>query len=191
MDYQKSQPGKSEAKGLVILLGLSFITAFAIALFLILNFGPTGSYIGKNTVLSPEALESLNFKDARLATPFKSVFDKIEYSFTQEGKARASIQRIGLDDYEAFYLMVSSDESVDSSRVDPALFAPPAASLSIFIKQEKELKGEASSRVFQRIEIGKDGNSYRVELLGDQETPWAYFIHQGIAEKVTSLFIPK
>lgn len=190
MDLRQNAPGKSEARGLIILLALSFLTAMGIALFLIMNFGPTGSYVGKNTILSPEALESLNFKDTRLETPFKYVFDRIEYTFRQEGKTKPAVKKIGLDEYESFYLLTSSDESVDAERVDSSLFDELAASIAIYVRQEKEIKGEPSARLLQRIEVGKDGDTYRVELIGSGDNPWAYFVHKGISGKIHSLFIP-
>ncbi|WP_143406444.1 hypothetical protein [Estrella lausannensis] len=169
---------------------LSFLTAVGIALFLIMTFGPTGSYVGKNTVLSPEALESLNFRDSRIETPFKYVFDRIEYTFHQEGRAKSAVKIIGMDEYESFYLLTSSDESVDDKRVDSALFDEITASIAIYVRQEKEIKGEPSARLLQKIEVGKDGSTYRVELIGSAENPWAYFFHEGISGKIRSLFIP-
>lgn len=191
MDLRQNASGKSEAKGLIVLLALSFLTALAIALFLIMNFGPTGSYVGKNTVLSPEALENLSFRDVRLDTPFKYVFDRIEYTFRQKGKSKPVMKRISLEEFESFYLLTSADESVDAERVDNSLFDDLAASIAIYIRQEKEIKGEPSARSLQKIEVGKDGNSYRVELIGSAENPWAYFVHEGVSGKIHSLFIPE
>jgi hypothetical protein len=53
---------KREIRNLSLLFLFSFLTAGLIAAYLILELGPTGRYIGKNTVLSPDLLgkKSLN-----------------------------------------------------------------------------------------------------------------------------------
>jgi len=168
---------KKEVLGLSLLFLFSFLTAGFIAALLILNYGPTGRYSGKNTILAPDTLSQLNYQDSKSGSPFKYLFEKIE--FTAFGK------RVDVDTktYSEFYRMIANDESLD---VNQTLFNKPAATLTLYTKPEKVIRGEEASHPFQQIDFSEDGNHYRVELIGN--SGWAAFKHDGILKKTLKLF---
>lgn len=183
---EEKNTSRHEVRSLCLLLLFSFLTAALIAAYLIVYYGPTGKYSGKNTALAPDVLEQLNFADSRTGSPFKMLFDTIEFSYP----SKKLTMHIDMEAYSRFYLTISSDESLDELQILPTLFERPAAGITTYTKPEKALKGEDGKRAFQRIEFAQDGNHYRVELLGDNKSAWAYFKHLGILETTQKIFIP-
>ena len=171
-----------EIRNLSILFFMSFMTAGIIAAYLIFNYGPIGTYVGKNTVIAPDVLQQLKFADNRVDSPFKILFDKVEF------RVFGKIIPIDQDSYSRFYLLISGDQSLDENNVPLHLFDKQAASIVVYTKPEKVLKGEADSYPFQRIEFSDDGAHYRVQLIGESDSLWAYFKHKGILEKIMKLF---
>ena len=190
MEEKKTSPSRQEIKSLCLLLLFSFLTAGIIAAYLIVYYGPTGRYSGKNTALAPDVLDQLNYADIRTGSPFKMLFDTIQFTFYDKKLGKSSSMHIDMEAYSKFYLTISSDESLDELQVPPTLFEKSTANITIYTKPEKALKGEDGRRVFQRIEFSQDGNHYRIELIGDNESVWAYFKHPQILESAIKIFIP-
>ena len=187
---EEKKTSRQEIKSLCLLLLFSILTAGVVAGFLITNYGPTGKYVGKNTAIAPDVLEQLNYADIRTGSPFKMQFDTIEFSFYDKKTGKSTSMHIDMENYSKFYLTINSDESLDDRQISPTLFEKALANITIYIKPEKALKGEDGKRSFQHIEFAADGNHYRVELIGDNQSAWAYFKHPGILESTLKIFIP-
>lgn len=182
---ENKKNAKKEIRNLTLLFLMSFLTSVIIALYMILKLGPTGAYTGKNTVIAPDVLQTLKIADHH--SPFKILFDKIEFTFFDN---QSKTINVDTDAYTKFYLLISSDDSMDEKNAPFEQFDKQTAHITVYTKPEKVVKGGVESYPFQRIEFSDAGDHYRVQLIGDSNSIWAYFKHKGILEKTKKLFIP-
>ena len=176
---------------LLILAGASLLCGILVAVSLILYYGPTGSYVAGNVLLSPEVLEIVNYKDTHpntgAATSF--VFDSIELSYLDPVTKKPRLLQIGVDQYETVYQMIAQDKSLHpvSPEVVKAFYSSYPTTLTIRVKAEKAKNG--ASKAFQQVIFIED--HYRIELReGKPEDQFAYYSHPHIYKKIINLLIP-
>lgn len=185
----------SEIRKLITVLSSAIIAAFLLSFFFVYNYGPSGRYLVKNALLSPELTTTLSYNDINHKTGGSSrfVFDSIEFSNADSYSKQQRQLKITPEQYAQFYQLVSSDKSLQNSTEDLlALFGKGiAASLVIKVNTENHAAWQEESRVFQEVDFTKEGNYYRISLHDEKMGKWIYFYHPNIFAKVTDLFIPK
>ncbi len=162
---------------------------------LVYYYGPTGEYLVRNILLSPEVISDLSYKDVDQETgsSMRYMFDAVDFEYVDARDGKWQIRLIPMKAYADFFNMVSAEKSL--SVVTPeteALFGNfGMATLSLKVKPKAAraaLQGEG--RVFQEVHFANGSDFFRVELHNEgPETQWAYFRYEGIYDAVIKQFI--
>lgn len=193
----------SQIRNLILILFFGVGTAFILFLAMLHFYGPTGTYLAKNMLLSPETARLLHYPENTLASSTNDsrsgpttifVFDLIEFSYYDITLKQVKRIDVDMGKYAEFYAMISNDKSLpdDSSQVKDGFIRPAAYSSLIFkIRTESKALRQTPSNIFTEIDLTQ-GDYYRI-LLRDQSAPekWAYFYHPGIYKYVHELFTSK
>lgn len=153
------------------------------AVFMVINYGPSGNYLLSNVLLSPQVVEALN------GNPF--VFEHLEYSQWDAGSKQWRTQDISLEHYKMFYELVKSDQSLETTLPDvlDAFYRVHPSSLTLFVRAESD--PHSRIKPFQVVQFADRKDYFRVELhvdAVDESAKWAYFYHPDIGSKVKVLF---
>lgn len=152
-----------QVRNFLTVIGSGVVAGLLLVLALVNFYGPSDTYIAGNVLLSPEVLKSNVFG-----------FEEIEFLFYDTASGQWKSKKIPPSVYATFYQLVSKDRSVSGSDEQSA----PAR---LLIRAQKE--------TFQQIEFTADGNNFRAQLKDAAEgREWAFFAHEGILQKIKSLF---
>lgn len=160
---------RREVRNLILMLSSALFIVFVVVVGLVYYFGSSGTYLLRNVLISPEALERVFF----------------------DGKG-ASKKAVSPQSYAAFYELVASERSLP--HVTDGIVAQfdqiVPSTLTIFRARDNSEKGDM---VFQQIQFIDNGDLYRVQLRSlNQDKPiqeeWIYFRTPGIYKKVFKLF---
>lgn len=182
---------KKQIRNLLILLFTSTLFGIVLSLVFISRYGPTGHYIVQNALMPSELLETLSYNDKNYKTGGISrfVFDGIEFTYVNSEGKRETIH-IDSNQYQKIYNTIKSDKSIE--KVSPHLsnlFDKKPFSLMIKVKTESQKEWQEEKRTFQEIDFSHEG-FYRIELINDPSSRWAYFEHPGIERKILKIVIP-
>lgn len=160
--------------------------AFLIAAFFMTYYGPSGSYLAKNTLLSPEIAKLLRYQEIGTnKTINRYVFDGIEFSYFDDNEKGWHHEAMNLAQYSTLYTMMEQDKSLSEVSKDMvAMFNDPkTAAVKIKVKLENGLQ---ASKPFQTIQFFRD--YYRVQLRqAEGPREWAYFYHSRIYQELLNL----
>lgn len=177
-------------KNLLIVLSSAVLSAVLLALFFVLNFGPTGSYPLENALIEPSVVASFNYNDYDPKTyeSDRYIFDKIEVQYTKEGSFKKS--KISIDQYRKIYDLLKGDKSL--LNVDPKVLnefkSAPLIRLVIYVKTESPSGWQKNSKEFQSVEFVNGGDYFRVMLHEDKGgLNYAYFYRKAIANKIEEI----
>lgn len=176
-----STKGRIGALLAVIASGVLF--AFLAAAFMVVYYGPSGTYLLKNVLLSPEMAETLN--DSPI------IFERLEFSHWDASSKQWSMQEVNLSQYKTFYKLVQGDQSLESAlpEVIDAFYRVHPSSLTLFVRTVAN--PHALIKPFQIVQFAERKDYFRVELhveTPDESTRWAYFYHPDIESQVKDLF---
>lgn len=184
---EKNISPQKQVRNLLLVIGSAVGLAIALALFSLHYYSPTGSYLAKNVLLSPENVKNMSFSEQNPKTGKMThyTFDEIEFSFFDTAKKSWRKQSVHLQQYEDFYQTVAHLRSLSS--VGPEikdLFSTGHPSiLSIKMKNE----GSDASKPFIDVHFSED--YFRVELREQSPTEnWAYYFSPNIYQKALLLF---
>jgi hypothetical protein len=174
-----------DIKTLLGVLFLGVLSAFAIGAFFVFNYGPSGKYLAKNTLISPLMVEEFDYNDMNPRThqTDRFIFDKIEYSYPK-GNSFAVVN-VPVETYKIIWETLANDQSSGDKR---ELFHG-SSKLAIKVRTESREAWQFDVKDFQRVEFAKD--HYRIELHEDNPGDhWVYFERQGVGEEVKKVLAP-
>lgn len=187
----REQETKNEIRNLLLVIGGGVFSAFVIAAYFVMNYGPTGQYEATTALLGPELLSQLNYNDNNSKTGGvdRFVFDRIEFSYFDASRRKWIQIPINEDQYVEFYQMIASDKSIldPNGQMEVLFFKDSPSKLSLIVKTESPAAWQALAKIFQEVQFVED--YYRVRL--HEQAPgehWVYFHHLKIAEKTAQLF---
>ena len=158
-----SDSPKKQIRDFLIVIGGGILAGVLVVLALINIYGPSQTFLAGNVLLSPEVLNTPSFG-----------FEEVEFLYFDAPSTQWKSKKIPISVYGSFYELVRKDESVTDSFDD----SPPAR---ILIKAQKE--------IFQQVEFAADGKHYRAQLKdAEAGKEWALFSHEGVLQKLKSLF---
>lgn len=184
---------KRQVRNLLSVLSFSILSAFLIAGLLLYAYGPSGRYLVKQALLSPDLMTSLNFNDSNHKTGGMSrfVFDGIELSLYDSQTKKMQNKPISLDGYKKFYELVANEKSLKSppEEVESSFRKMPIASLLINIRTDSHAAWQDETKIFQEINFLVEGDYFRIELREEQNSGgnWAYYYYPGIYQKALNL----
>lgn len=182
----------SQITMLLAVLGAGILAAFLMAVGLLYNYNPEGSYLANNVLLSPEQASVMRFSEgnAKTDTLLRFSFDKIEFAFYDLTKRQWRQVTLDLEKYAAFYNMVQGEQSlVNVNDEIKALFNRGYPSnLQIKMQMDRGAAAKTGSSTFLQADFVQD--YYRVQLREQAVgQAWAYFYHPGIHAQVLKLFV--
>lgn len=179
---------KKQIKQLLFVLSTAVLGGFLLAFVMIMFYGPSGNYIAGQTILSPDIIEKIHFKDAHPKTGQSVQFTFDHNEFVHFDYLRGTWQQkpISLQSYAAFYQYIAQDSSLDKVKEEIlALFQKPAP-IALITTVRTDVSPIA--KAFQVIQFTKE-DYYRVKLHGQgDEGKWAYFYHSGLYQTMMTLF---
>ncbi len=168
--------------------------AFALTVFMLHYYGPTGQYMAQNVLLSPEGVKNLAYQE--IYSPGKKlirfVFKEMEFSYFDAASFKDKAISIPLEKYQQMYDLVKQDQSLinPSADIESLFYSQSPAKLAIKVKPELSHESQATTEVFQEIQWARESRYYRVQIR-EQNTEggrWAYFEHADIYPLVIKLF---
>lgn len=185
----------SNVRSLIILMFFSVACAFAIAIFSVQTFGPTGSYEVKNALITPYLLENMSYNDTDTKTGAETrfVFDQLLYTYRDTHAQKTLTKPITLQDYRRFYEVINGDSSIVDGGSNLETLFNDADQLVINVKTVTDDPLQSEKKLFQEIHFAREGNFYRIELREDMnpQEKWAYYNHLGITAAIKQLFVEK
>lgn len=179
---------KKQIKQLLFVLSTAVFAGFLLSFFMIMFYGPSGDYIAGQTILSPDIIDKIHFKDAHPKTgqnvPF--TFDHNEFVYFDYLRGAWQQKQISLQSYAEFYQYISHDSSLEKVNEEIlALFQKPSP-IALITTVRTDVSPIA--KAFQVIQLTKE-DYYRVKLHGQgDEGKWAYFYHAGLYQTTMTLF---
>ncbi|GAB4233087.1 MAG: hypothetical protein Tsb0021_11970 [Chlamydiales bacterium] len=187
---ENSNEQGNDWKRIVAVLFLGVVVGLGMVLYMI-RTGPSGQYIVKNILLSPDTSEHLWYSDTNPKTGGKSrfVLDKIVLEYHPMSLAKKMEKVLDLPTYTILYNKIKNDVSIITPKGGwEGAREVPVGVLKILVKTESDAKYQAVEKVFQQVQFFADGNSYRIELHEDDiGEHWAYFKHQDVLKTVQNL----
>lgn len=167
----------------------SVILVFAVAYY----YGPTGSSLAGNVLLSPVVIKKLSYTEGGYQgkTVERYIFDSLELLYFSLADREWKSVAVSMEDYKSFFEAVESNHSLVSPSEEVIALFSKGYSSRLFLKVKKinGIEG-VRNKVFQEVAFSSDGNYFRVELhQANSIREWAYFYQPGIVKLMTSLFV--
>ncbi len=187
----ETKPAKrKEVRNLLLVMGSAVACALALALWMLYQYNPTGRYLAKNVLLSPQIMSQISYPetDPKTGATLRYVFDSFEFSYFDTAKKTWSHSTVKPEAYREFYQAVAEDVSIlPISEEMRALFSKtPPTTLLVHMHQGGATDGKIT---FQEVDFAPGGDFYRIQLRVEAET-WAYFFHPGIERYAKAVFYP-
>lgn len=188
---KESPSQKRQIRNLLFVLMFGIAAALMLSLFLVINYGPSGRYLVKNVLLSPDLVSTLAYTDNNRKTGGSSryVFDGIEFTYHTPAENKLQTLYIDPHTYEKFYRMISSDKSL--AEVPPQFNQSKTAALLIKARTESHAEWQDETKIFQEVRFFPDQDYYQIQLRDHaMADPWVYYYHPQIYQKALNIFIP-
>lgn len=185
MGYHKDLSPNKQVRNLLAVIGSAVLLAFAASLLMLYIYSPTGRYIVKNALLSPDTMNRLAYSDlnSKAGGSTRFVFDAIEFSFFDQDLKKWQKVFVGNDAYSNFYDLIAEEKStldVTDEMVN-AFSVPYPSTLTLRVKTENTASWQAFTKIFQEVQFAKQGGLYRIALhQQDASQRWIYFNHPDI-----------
>lgn len=186
---------RTELRRLLLVLGSGIAFACLMTVFGVYYYGPSGRYIVKNALISPDILEKMSYNapNQKINANDRFIFDDIVFSYYNSNENKMSQLSASLDQYKKFYQSIVSDVSLLNVPLDiEALFLKvQPASLILRVKTESNAAWQKESKIFQEVHFAREGNYFRIKLHEQEKSNnWVYFHHPHIYQDVLNQFIP-
>jgi hypothetical protein len=188
---------RREVKSILLVLGAAVSCAILLSAYMLYFYGPTGRYIARNTLLSPQVAQEMSYSDLNPQTGQQDRFilSGMEFSYwNAERKIRERIQ-VNADMYAHFYDRVSAEKSLETPVGEGIvqLFNPNlSSSLMVNVRASSQPAAHSPVKTFQVIQFAPNGDYYRIQLIGQSVSgEWAYFYHPAIYQETLLLFTKK
>lgn len=184
---------RKEVQNLILMLSSAVFVAFVAVVGLVYYFGSSGTYLLRDILISPDAIQRISFTDYNPETgeraPF--IFNKIEFIRAESRGREWGRYAVSKQSYEEFYNIVSYERSIprisDATVEQFEIIVP--STLTIFVQARDNKGTQENGFIFQRVEFLDNEDVFRVQMRDDQGT-WVYFSYPGIYNKIVELFAP-
>lgn len=194
---QEQNSAREQVKSFLLVIFTAVASATAFVFFLVYYYGPEGSYVPKNILLSPEVMESLSYTDVDRGSGLSSryIFDKIDFLYFDKYEGKWTQGEVDRLDYASFYGMIANTKSIvgDEAELSGAFAGYGQASLLLHVIPKNTLaSGKEGRKVFQEVHFASDSDLFRIELHSEKMGGgWVYFRYPNIYSEVTRRFVQK
>ena len=195
MKTNNSTSQGSQIRNLLIVFTSGIGLAVLLAFISLYYYNPSGSYLAKNVLLSPESLSSIRFAESSTSsgTP-RFIFDNLEFSFYNQALKKWEKKFISLEQYNTFYSTLSNEKSFLEvpPEVENAFHKLPPVTLALKVRTEGLANAQTPSTVVTSVEF-VEGDYYRIQLREQASQTsslgkWVYFHQPDIYEKILKIF---
>lgn len=183
-----------QVRALLLVFGSGIAMGIIVAIGMLYYYNPSGSYLAKNVLLTPENASTMRFNDSHSSRGNdRLVLNDIQFAYYDQAAKQTRRMHVDMDKYAQFYAMVSNETSLAyvDDKVKALFNTPHPSSMVLKVKPENAQKSTDAAIPFLTIEFANDGNHYRVQLREQgSEDAWAYFYYEGLYQKVLKLFTP-
>jgi len=186
MEPQK--PSASTAiRNVMVILGSAVVLAAGLVAFLVIYYGPSGSYRAGNVMIAPDVLAKISYEQTSPTTGQvqRFEFDGIDFTFYSSQRRDMVTLNLRSEQYRRLYDLLAADTSVSTvpAEVEQLFNGPRVAYLTVWVRPEGTV---GPARVFYRVYFPPMGGVYRVESLQGSsiEQPWIYFMRDGVYDQV-------
>ncbi|MBA3957758.1 MAG: hypothetical protein H0X51_05115 [Parachlamydiaceae bacterium] len=186
---------KNQIRNLILVIFSAICGAFILSGVLLYQYGPSGRYMVRNALLSPDLLTTLSYNDTNIKTGGLSrfVYDGMVLSLPDSKSKQTREIQIDPAHYQLLYQQISSDTSLGTvpDSISTLFSKETPATLTIKVRTESHAEWQDESKAFQKLQFATEGNFYRIEL-HEEKSPdqWIYFNHPDIYQKALKVFIP-
>jgi hypothetical protein len=184
---------RKEVQNLILMLSSAVFVAFVAVVGLVYYFGSSGTYLLRDILISPDAIQRISFTDYNPETgeraPF--IFNKIEFIRAESRGREWGRYAVSKQSYEEFYNIVSYERSIpriSDAMVEQFEIIVPST-LTIFVQARDNKGTQETGFIFQKVEFLDNEDVFRVQMRDSQGT-WVYFSYPGIYNKIVELFAP-
>lgn len=180
---------KKSIKQLITVISAAVLGGFLLAFFLISYYNPSGQYVAGQTILAPDIIEKINFKDKHPQTNqnVSFVFDHTEFVFFDFLRGNWQQKQISPASYNTFYQTIHSDSSLSEIKSDVLELFQKTTPMALVTSVRTDVSPTA--KIFQVVQFSKEGY-YRVKLHADRsEGEWAYFYHSDLHQIIMNIFV--
>lgn len=173
---------KQQIRTLLSVIAAAVAFALVIAALMVSGYGPSGNYLLRNVLLSPQIAETLSGQPV--------VFDHLEFSEWNAQNKIWNKSQIDLSRYNKFYSLVADDQSLEvlSSEIVEAFYGVNPSVLTLYVRAAKE---SSNVKPLQVVQFANGKDYFRVEMpidTLDENAKWAYFFHPSIQSQIQVLF---
>lgn len=188
------QTKSSEIRNLLFVIGSGVLGAILLAIAALYYYSPTGTYLARNALLSPDSATSLSYVDfsAKNGSLMRYIFDEIEFTYIDPAAKKVKKLHIDLDVYKKFYDSIRNEKSLPtvSDEIKNLFNQSSPAHLRIKVHPERNAS-QSDAKVFLSTDFVNEGDYYRIQLREqDAIEPYAYFYHPSIYQQALKIFIP-
>ncbi len=185
--FKKNGSKKAQIYSLLII----FISAIAAALLFALGslyyYNPSGIYLGKNVLLSPENLMPIESSGDKMHKKRDTGYSlsAIEFTDLQKNILHRSLSP---QEYSSLYAMLADDKGIEAAppEVKSLFTSSRIATLTLILREEN--KRSSSLIPFIIVEFIENGDYYRVQLhVETRQAVWAYFYHPAVYQQILTL----
>ncbi len=186
---------KRQIRNLLFVAGSAVFIAFAVSALFLYNYGPTGTVVIQDILISPDMLAGLNYNDTNKKTGGMSrfIFDKIQFEYDDLQNGIREKKLVSTDAYQAFYEKIKSNKSLiePADEIKNAFNKGRNANLKIYVRTTSAASFQFLEKVFQEIEFSKNDNYFRVQLRESDPSGanFAYFKEDGILKAASTIFL--
>lgn len=183
MDFSKSK----QIRTLLYVLIAGVASALFLALLLLHYYSPTGRYIAKNVVLSPETLFALQTDKLKGGKKIKMAMGGISFSYYDVATKARKVVEVNQEAYSRFYEIIKDDYGMENVPED-VIGAFSASSISFLTLHINDRIKSEDAKEYIEIDFSLDDH-YRVLIRQHgSNSSWAYFYHPKIYKLATSVF---
>lgn len=186
-EIPKKKNRSKDIRSFIFVLFLGVLSAFLMAGVILYYYNPSGVYTVEQVLLSPDVMMRLSGnKDGGFL-----VFDGIEYAYYGDKDKDWKKLPISIEKYTEFYNLIRNNKSLieitDATASEYEINKP--ASIYIRVRSDDKKITMLSNKIFQEVQLLKNGD-FRVELRQiDNRNRWVYFHHTELYETTQHLFV--
>lgn len=187
MTANSPKSNRSDVIKLIAVLFSGVAAAFLVAVFFVMNYGPSGRYAINTVLLDPDILLQLNYNDynAKTGGNDRFVFDSLTVEYQDKTSKKLEKKTIDVSRYSQLFVFLNGEKSIVAPEESVAgLFrSGQPLDLIINVRTESPSAWQAETKVFQEVQFSAQGDYFRVELHEDgKKGTYAYFHKPHVTE---------
>lgn len=179
-----------QIRALLYVVVSGIIAATVLSLSMLYYYNPSGSYLAKNVLLTPDLAFASKAPEAGTKVKKGIAFDHIDFTYYDPLAKTTKIVKVDQEQYSRFYDLVKDEISInDADEAVQSRFNlghPAALTLKLSVNNEGTSKGVEN--IFSEVDFADNSDYFRVKLRQQgSAASYAYFYFPGIYQKAINI----